>query len=293
MTGSSFDRGLTVESEGGKKEVGVFLVTSDHFQTLGIPLLQGRAFSESESLEKAPVAIANASAARFFEADGKVLGKHLSTTKEGTYEVIGVVADSRQSLRRPALPAVYLPIVPEKFRAVSVAVRSAGDPGRLVAALQAEIRTLDPNVTFGIKPLDFYLDREVATQRFQTLLFSLFAVLALALTVIGIYGIVSYSVSRRTQEIGIMMALGARAEDIQLWVAREALTLVAMGSVVGLAGALALSRVMKSLLYEITPQDPGTFVGVLSLMIFVALLAGYLSARKATRIDPIVALRQE
>ena len=163
---------------------------------------------------------------------------------------------------------------------MSLAVRSVGNPGRLVAALQAEIRTLDANVTFGIKSLDFYLDPEVATQRFQALLFSLFAVLALALTVIGIYGIVSYSVSRRTQEIGIMMALGARAEDIQLRVAREAITLVAVGSVIGLAGALALSRVMKSLLYEITPQDPGTFVGVFSLMIILALVASYLPAAR-------------
>jgi len=174
-----------------------------------------------------------------------------------------------------------------------LAVRSTAGPGRLVAALRAEIRALDSNISFGIEPLDFYLDREVATQRFQTLLFSLFTVLALALTVIGIYGIVSYSVSRRTQEIGIMMALGARAGDIQLRVARQAITLIALGSAVGLAGALALTRVMESLLYEIAPQDPGTFVAVLSLMFIVALAASYVPARKATRINPIVALRQE
>lgn len=293
MVGTSFDKSLTVENESGMKHVGVFLVTSDYFQTLGIPLLQGRVFSEIESRQNTRVAIANESAARLLQADGKVVGKRLQSIKEGTYEVIGVVADSRQSLRRAAQAAVYMPMTPEKFRGVSLAVRSAGGLGQLVTPLQAEIRALDANVTFGINPLDFYLDREVATQRFQTLLFSVFAVLALAMTVIGIYGILSYSVSKRTQEIGIMMALGARAGDIQLRVAREALTLIALGTAIGLVGALALTRLMGSLLYEITPHDPGTFVGVLSLMIVVALLASYIPARKATRIDPIVALRRE
>jgi len=210
-------------------------------------------------------------------------------------EIVGVVADTKHAgLDSVAQPMIYWAMKQFPTNFMTLVVRTKGDPMRLAPAIAREVRALDANQPFADpKPLDAYLNQSVAQRRFSMTLLGVFSGLALVLAALGIYGVLAYSVAQRTREIGVRMALGARDSAVAGMVVREALGVVCVGLVVGVVGAVALTRVLATLLYDISPTDPLTFAGVTLALGAVAVTASYFPARRAARVDPIVALRQE
>ncbi|HEY6401984.1 MAG TPA: FtsX-like permease family protein, partial [Blastocatellia bacterium] len=211
-------------------------------------------------------------------------------------EIVGIVADSRsRSLRAAPEPEVYLhiPQVPA-LGSMTLMLRSQSDPMSLAAAARQEITKLDPNLPiYDIKPFDEYISDSVAQPRFNSALLAVFAGVALLLTAVGLYGVIAYSVTQRTQEIGIRMALGARPSDALRLIIGRGMALALIGVALGLGGALAAARLIRGLLFDIGPTDPLTFALVAALITLIALLACYIPARRATKVDPMVALRCE
>jgi putative ABC transport system permease protein len=278
-------------------------VTPSFHRTLGISLVKGRLFTDGDN-EKAPaVAVVNESMARRYWPNQEVLGKRFKWGPAGSNRswitVVGVVADLKEnSLAAGISPGGYLPIpqIPRESPRLGfyLAVRTASDSAAIVPALRQIIRSLDPEVPlFQVRSMREVLSESVAPRRFNMLLLAAFAGLALLLASIGIYGVMSYSVSQYTHEIGIRMALGASAANVLRLIVREGMTLVSIGLAVGAAGALALTRVMSSLLFDVKPADPATFASVSVLLAVVAFAASYIPARRATRVDPMIALRYE
>lgn len=283
-------------------DTSLFLVGSEFFPTMGVPVTQGRNFTARDDAKATPVVMVNEAFVRKFFPDENPLGRRINPTilaEDGPIpmrEIIGVVADIRsRGLTRNIRPEVYLhfPQCPSST-AIGLLIRTPGDPMALVNAIREEITRLDPNVAVSDPRLiTEALSKTVAQPRVNTMLFGAFAGLALLLTAIGLYGVISYSVSQRTQEIGIRMALGARTRDVLWQVLRQGMGLVALGGVIGLAGAFALTRWMKSMLYDISATDPATFVIVAMVVMIVALFACWIPARRAARVDPMEALRYE
>jgi putative ABC transport system permease protein len=268
-------------------------VTAGYFRTFGIRLLAGRAFTDHEAMTNAPVAVLSESAARIGWPRGDALGSTFQNPRDQPRQIIGIVADIRQSVRQRAVPVMYMPFDAATFRSMTIAVRSREDPRAMAAMLKAQVRSLDPNLMATVSPFTEILDAQIAVPRFQTLLFSVFAVLGLILAAIGIFGVVGYTVARRTHEIGVRMALGADARDVMRMVIREALTPVAAGLGIGLIGAFWITRLLASWLFEVTPHDPATLTAVSLLLVGTALAATYFPARRASRVDPMEALRTE
>jgi predicted permease len=210
-------------------------------------------------------------------------------------EIVGVVGDVRnRTLSTESKPAYYVPQTQVPFSEMVTVVKTTGDPRGLVSAATKEVAGLDQDVPlFSVKSMEEYISASVAAPRFSTTLLSIFAGVALVLTVVGLYGVMSYSVAQRTNEIGIRMALGAQSRDVLLMIVRQGSTLILLGLGIGLAGAYALTRVISSLLFGVTAKDPFTFAAVSVLLAFVALLACYIPALRATRVDPMNALRCE
>jgi putative ABC transport system permease protein len=211
-------------------------------------------------------------------------------------EIVGVVKDvkHRQSLGRDYEPEYYLPHAQMPINSMHLVMRATNDPRGLAGAIQHEVQSLDRDIpVYRIKTLEQYLGVAVAQPKFNALLLSLFAGLALLLTAIGLYGVMSYSVVQRAQEIGIRIALGARTGDVLKMVLRQGLKLTALGLLIGLAAAYALTRYMQSLLFGVKATDPLTFAAIALLLIAVALLACWVPARRATEVDPLEALRTE
>jgi putative ABC transport system permease protein len=210
-------------------------------------------------------------------------------------EVVGVVGDVRQyGLTSAPGPEVYVPLAQSPLGSMNIVVRTAVDPLTLVGTIRQEMGEMDKNLPFyGVKTFNQYLGEGFAQPRFLTLLLGLFAGLALALAAVGVYGLVSYSASRRAREIGIRLALGAERRDVLRLVVGQGLKLTLMGVVIGTVSALALTRFLSSLLYGVKPTDLPAFLAVTLVLIAVALVANYIPARRATRVDPIVALRYE
>lgn len=211
----------------------------------------------------------------------------------GSFEIIGIVGDIRhRELESEPLPTMYMPSFERTW--MNIVIRSQGDPSYLAAAVRKEVKAIDPDQPVAaVKPMYDWLAISVSSHRYRTLLLALFALIALVLASTGIYGVMSYSVTQRTHEIGVRMALGARRLDVLRLVVQQGMVLVAIGLVLGILGAVALTRVMSSVLYEITPKDPLTFVVVAVFLPVVALVACYIPARRATKVDPLVALRYE
>jgi ABC-type antimicrobial peptide transport system permease subunit len=211
--------------------------------------------------------------------------------------IVGIVGDVKDKPDSPvAEMALWWAIdqTPVSVNTMAVALRGSTDPALLANDLRQAVHRLDPNLAVAnIRPMDDIADANVSTPRFALFLVALFAGLALALAAIGIYGVISYAVSQRTREFGLRMALGAQAEDVRRLVLRQGVNLALLGVALGLVGALALGRVLWSLLYQVRPADPATFVSVAALAIAVAALACYLPARRATAVDPANALRSE
>ncbi|MGH9871745.1 MAG: ABC transporter permease [Pyrinomonadaceae bacterium] len=267
-------------------------VNTNYFKALRIPFLRGRNFTEQEVRQGAQVVIISELLARQVFPNEEPLGKRLIMAFGSTFEIIGIVGDIRdRALESNPAAAMYMPVYPSS---TNVIIRSKGDPASLAAAVRKEVWQIDPNQPVAnVRTMEQWLERAVAGPRYRTTLLGLFALVALALASTGIYGVMSYSVSQRTHEIGVRMALGARRLDVLRLVVRQGMTLVIVGVALGLAGAFALTRLMATLLFGVTAKDPFTFVAVAALLTLVAFVACYLPARRATKVDPLVALRYE
>ncbi|MBZ5536247.1 MAG: ABC transporter permease [Acidobacteriia bacterium] len=270
-------------------------VTPDYFKTLGIPLVKGRAIAETDS-EKAPaVAVINQSLAHHHWRDGDPLDKRISFDKGKTWmNIIGVVGDVKEfGLNKEAADELYLPMA-QNPAVGSLIVRANGDPMNLAAQLRRTIHVLDPETAItNVMTLEQARSDTLASPRVMTNLLGLFAALALVIAGGGIGGILALTVSQRVHEIGIRMALGAKTSDVLRMVVGQGFWVVMLGVGMGLVGALALTDLLRSLLFEVTPTDPLTFVAAAALLVIAALVACYLPARRATRVDPLVALHYE
>jgi putative ABC transport system permease protein len=277
-------------------------VTPDYFRAMKIPLLQGRYFSEQDRRGGVGAAIVNQTfVQRYFSGEspiGKRISKIGANQNEGDpeqWEIVGVVGDvHHSSLTRNANPEIYLPYQQNSWNWGSFFIRTGADPGLLAENFRQQIRAGDKSVTVTkVQPLSAAISESIAKPRFYTFLFGVFGAIGLVLTMTGVYGLISYTVSQRTQEIGIRMALGANRLSVVGLVLRQGFGLALAGTVIGIALSFALTRMIVSLLFEIRPTDLPTFAGAAIVLLAAALLACYVPARRATKVDPLVALRYE
>lgn len=274
----------------------VRIISPDYFRTMRVPLIKGRLFDERDA-KGAPetVIVDEAVAARFWPNEDPI-GKRLQPAKSDSWRtVVGIVSDARQYSAEKEPPiTVYFPFEQYVARNMFLVIRTASDPAAMVTSITQEIQALDPDMpVFDVNTMDQRLYDSLASRRFAMLLLGVFALIALALGGIGIYGVMSYSVTQRTHEIGVRLALGAQSANILRLVVQQAFALTATGITIGLAGAFALTRVMSSLLYGVNATDTLTFVMTPLLLGMIALLASYIPARRAAKLDPMIALRYE
>jgi predicted permease len=272
-------------------------LTEDYFRVLRVSLLQGRLLAESDAADAPKVCVvSSAFAKRFFPGESAV-GRRLifGFTHSVPREIVGVVADvKRNGLGLPSQPEMYVPFAQDPWWAAYVAIRARGDTASIGAVIRREVRALNPDLPIAdIQPMTQIVYDSVALPRFRTTLLGLFGLTALLLAVIGIYGVISYSVALRTREVGIRIALGAGWGDVMRLILGQGLALTGIGLAAGLGGAILLTRFLKSLLFDVSPIDPLTYAGVALLLQGAALLACFLPARRAVRIDPSQALRCE
>jgi len=272
----------------------------DYFQTMMIPLLKGRGFSDRDVRGSQNVVIVNSTLARrYFGGEGDAIGKRISLEdspkEEDWVTIVGVAGDTKpRELRGEPVAELYMPYDQQPERGISLMIRYRDGGAGVAAAVRSEVLALDKDQpVYSIRTLDSVLSESVATPRFRTLLLGVFASLALILAAVGIYGVISYAVSQRTQEIGIRMALGAQATDVLKLVVKGGMKLALIGVVLGLAGAFAVTRLMTTLLFGVKPTDAATFTIVSVGLIVVAMFACFIPARRATKVDPIIALRYE
>jgi putative ABC transport system permease protein len=280
----------------------VRVASADYFSTIGIPIKRGRGFTNDDREGTSRVVVINESAARQYFPGEDPLGKSIALgwgkgpgkPKAGG-EVVGIVGDVKDAgLSEPNPPEIYLPLRQWPVSSMSVVVQTVTPPTSLVDAVRSEVYSVDPNLPVSnVRTLDQIVAKSISQPRFYTTLLGIFAGVALALAAIGIFGVLSYAVAQRTREIGIRVALGARERSVVNLVVGQAMALVMAGVAVGTLAALVLSQTMTKMLFHVTPTDPVTFGGVALVLIVVALVASYMPARKATHVDPIVALRTE
>ena len=274
-------------------------VSPDYFRTMMIPLREGRSFSDRDVRGVQNVAIVNETLVRRYFGNQDALGKRVSLEdhpKEADWiTVVGVVGDTKpRELNGEPVAELYMPYSQQPEPGMALMIRSSSGAAAVATAVRNEVLALDKNQpVYSIRTLDNVLSQSVAAPRFRTWLLGVFAGLALMLAAVGIYGVISYAVSQRTQEIGIRMALGAQAADVLKLVVGGGMTLALIGVVLGLAGAFALTRLMTTLLFDVRPTDLATFATVSAGLIVVALFACLIPARRATKVDPLVALRYE
>jgi putative ABC transport system permease protein len=296
--------GRTVVAEGRERQgagervplVQTNIVGAGYFETIGIPILQGRDFSDRDVAGAPRVAIVNETMAKRYWPKEPALGKRFQVLEHRYYcEVVGIARDSKYvSPSEPAQPFFYLPLEQQFAPAMNLHLRTRGDPAAVADVVRSEIQRLDDNVSiFDVRPLRRHLAATLWMPRLGAALLGFFGMLGLLLTVVGLYGVLASSVAQRTHEIGVRMALGARARDVLGMVMKEGLLLVVVGLALGLAAALAVTRALSRLLYGVSATDPATFAGAAAVLIVVGALASYLPAKGATRADPMVALRSE
>ena len=280
----------------------VFLTEPDYFRTMGVPVLKGRDFELRDDHNSTPVVIVSDTFARQFFPGENAIGKRIkpgiSSWEDDPAqmrEIIGVVADIRnRALNTEPKPVYYLPQSQVPFSELTVVVKTSNDPRALVGSVTREVQAMDSDLpVFSVKTMDEYVSSSVAAPRFNTTLLSIFAIVALVLTVIGLYGVMSYSVAQRTNEIGIRMALGAQTRDVLGLIVKDGVKIVVIGLLLGMGGALALTRLLETLLFGVTTRDPVTFLFIAGLLSLVAMLACCIPALRATRVDPLEALRCE
>ena len=305
LGGSNSSTTLTIEglppaAPGHRPNANNRSVTADYFRVMGIPLVRGREFTDRDTADSPGVVIINETLARRFFPGENPIGKRLHRgspeTKEPKWvEIVGIVGDIKHAgLRADARQEMYFPHPQYAEPDLVIVLRADGDPKRFAAAVRSEAQSLDKSLPVGnIQTMEEVFDSSLDGTRLPMLLFGGFALVALLLSAVGIYGVMAYSVEQRTREIGIRLSLGAQRRDVLRMVLLQGLRLAALGVVFGIVGALALARVMATLLYSVTATDPITFAGVALVLTTVALLACYIPARRAMRVDPMVALRYE
>ena len=268
-------------------------VSANFFETLHIPLMRGREFTPADEMNQNTLMINEAMASKFWPKTDPIGKTILNRANGGPLEIIGIVGDVKGAgLAAQAKPEMYTPL--RGFWYAFLVLRTNQEPSKMASAVRREIAAVDRGVpVYQVATMDQLLSASVATQRFNLFLLVLFAALALGLAAVGISSVLAFGVSRRTREIGTRLALGAHPRDVLRLVVRQGMQLVVAGILLGIAGALALTRLMASLLYSVRPTDPATFVVVSVLLALVALLACYVPARRAMRVDPMVALRTE
>ncbi|HXT64704.1 MAG TPA: ABC transporter permease [Pyrinomonadaceae bacterium] len=281
---------------GAQPEAHSTLVSPGYFIALKIPLRDGRLFSDTDTKDSPPaVIISKALAEQFFPGTSAVGQRLIIDPAAPPREIVGVVGDARRrGLERAPELEMYIPFTQLPQRRMNLIVRTANDPASLVTSFRATLKDLDKDQTiWQTRTLDQLVAASMASRRFNMTLLGLFALVALILAAVGIYGVMAYSVTRRTHEIGVRMALGAKATQVLQLILKDALVLAAIGVASGLAAAFWLTQLMRSLLFEVKPTDVVTFAGVSTLLILITLLASLIPARRATKVDPLVALRYE
>jgi len=296
LTVSGFDPAVLGSSE-KKTTLEIRSVTPDYFSTLGIRIQRGRIFNERDTTGSLSVALINEAMARRFFSGQDPIGKQLkfdADDKTGS-QIVGVVADTRDSgLNAPPRLQAYFPLLQNPSERVHILVRSSLDPAAAIAEVQRAVWSVDKDLPLSkTRTMGEVISESVAEPRFRTWLLSAFAFAGLILTLIGIYGVISYSVRQRTREMGIRIALGAQSGSLLGLVLRQAIVLAVTGAVCGAIGSLLLMRLLASQLFEIKPGDPVTLIGAALLMMVVALAASWIPARRATKVDPMIALRHE
>jgi putative ABC transport system permease protein len=279
-------------------------VSPNYFHTMSIPIRKGRDFTDADSPAARGAVIISETMARQLWPNEDPVGKQIKPGYPGSpllCTVVGVAGDVRHWLTIEEPPVAYYPYpqIPPSFgplleSMVTLVVRTSGDPAALTAPVRERIHALDPDAPmFGIETMEGMVRDAAASDRFQMLLFGVFAAIGMLLAAVGIYGVISHSVSQRIHEIGIRIALGAKRSQVLNLVVRQGMVLTCVGVAIGLVGAFGLSRFLGSLLYAVKPTNPATFAAVSLILGTVALLASFIRARRATRVDPIVALRYE
>jgi predicted permease len=282
--------------EGERTSSEMTVVSSDYFKVLGIPLVSGRDFNDQDRLGGPKVVIVNEKMARYFFGTTDVLGKRIGVDGVPDMSIVGVVRDAQYvNLRRDVRRHFYMPATQEeRLTNMALHVKTFTDPNVVAESLRADLKALDPHLPlYDIKTLSNEIDQSLIQERIVTWLSSAFGVLATLLTALGLYGVLTFSVARRTREIGIRMALGAQRGDVFRMIMIRGIVLVGVGVAVGLGASFAFSRLLASLLFGVAPNNPLT-LGIVSFgLIAIALLASFLPARRATKVDPLVALRYE
>jgi putative ABC transport system permease protein len=282
----------------GEQPSANYRVVSDHyFGTIGVPLLRGRQFTDRDR-EGAPLVaiVDDAFARRYFPGEDPIgRGIQIGNGSDAFAEIVGVVGSVRyDGLARTPRPVMYVPLRQDAFGSMWVLARTSGDPAALMTEARQVVKSLDPALpAYSMKTLDDVISESVAPRRFPMLLLGLFAAIAVGLAAVGLYGVVAYGVSLRTQEIGIRMAIGASRGDVLRMIVTGGMRVALVGVIVGIAGALALSRLMRTMLFGVTGVDPASYVATAAMLLGVAALACYIPARRAMRLDPLSALREQ
>jgi putative ABC transport system permease protein len=284
--------------EKGKEPVANYrIVSPGYFGVIGMPLKRGRDFTARDDERAVGVVVVNEAFARRFFSNREVIGQRITTAgrTDKPQEIIGVVGDVIDDDFSPvAPPYLYAAYAQDSRTEMGIVVRTAGEPTSIAAAVRKEVTNLDPTQpVFYFKTIERIAHEWNAPERIMTVMMSVFAGIALLMAVVGLYAVMAYAVLQRTHEIGVRLALGAQARNILRLIAGQGLKLTLIGLALGLAGALALTRVMSPLLYRVSAVDPTTFILISLLLLCVALLACWLPARRATKVDPMIALRGE
>ena len=284
-------------TQGQEPDAQIRVATPEYFEAIGTELRRGRLFNAQDDANAARVVLINEAFARRFLPDQEPIGQRLNFggSEKETQEIIGVVADVKNDdLDEAVDPIAYSPYAQNVRLSMNLVVHATQDPTRLASAMRSEVQALDPNLPVSnIKPVRQMIDERISPKRLMTYILGVFALIALLLASVGIYGVMSYAVTQRTREIGVRMALGAQAVDVLKLVIKNGMTMALVGVAIGLAGAYALTRLLANLLFKVNPTDLVTFAAVSISLIVVALIACYVPARRATKVDPLVALRYE
>jgi predicted permease len=291
-------RAYAAESrERDSNSINRMVVSPNFLETMGIPVVGGRGLSDSDNPSAPKVVVINQAAARQFFPNENPIGRHFGSSLEttGQLEVVGVVRDAKyDSVRDAAPPTMYVPAAQTRLGSAVLEIRTAGSPTGAVAGVREAVRQIDPNLpVLDVSTQLEQIERRFSQERTFAVAYALFGGVAVALAAVGLFGLMSYSVARRTNEIGIRMALGARREDVLRLVLGESMVLVVTGVVLGVATALAASRLVTKLLFGLAPTDILSVLGAVLVMMLVSAIAGYLPARRASRVDPMVALHAE
>ncbi|MCM3870373.1 MAG: ABC transporter permease [Pyrinomonadaceae bacterium] len=300
ISGGWDELGLVIEGyqrrEGERVDAQASLVSSDYFRSLGIPIIAGREFNDQDIAGSPKVAVINEKMAHHFFGTANPIGKKIGTDEVADTVIVGVVKDAQYlSLREPPMRHFYLPVTQEpRLRDLTMHIKTSGEAAAVVDLVRGQVQKLDTHLPlYDVKTLATQIDESLTQERLVAWLCTAFGLLAMLLAALGLYGVLAFSVAQRTREIGIRLALGAQARDVFKLIIGQGMILVSLGVAIGVAASLALTRFIASLLFGVTPTHAITFVAVSTGLVVVALLACFVPARRATKVDPLVALRYE